>query len=159
MTLAALLDRLGHLLCPFSARHILRSCLGACKITYLLRALPSFAVESLASDVQLLLSVCLSIIGGARFPSQSGNLYQYPSASEALTTSTQCSSMAVRRFGLPGRQGFVQLQRLPNSAGPCRLHAHSSVVAHDMSLNCRSTAQPHLGCSSTVLASHRAGKV
>ena len=93
MTLAALLDRLGQLGCPFSAMHILRSCLGACKITYLLRALPFFAGASLASDVQMLLSVCLSVIVGCPLSSTQWQLASLPIRLGGLDIFDPCLSM------------------------------------------------------------------
>ena len=78
MSLTALLERLGQLGCHFSAMQILRSCLVACKITYLLRALPFFAGASLASDVQMLLYVCLSVIVGCPLSSTQWKLASLP---------------------------------------------------------------------------------
>ncbi len=46
------LERLKLLGCSFSAFHILRSCLSACKVTFLLRTLPLDLAERLAADAQ-----------------------------------------------------------------------------------------------------------
>jgi hypothetical protein len=46
------LDRLGLLGCSFSAFHILRACMSACKVTHLLRALPFDLGEDLARVTQ-----------------------------------------------------------------------------------------------------------
>ena len=46
------LQRLKHLGCSFSAFHILRSCLSACKVMFLLRTLPYDLAETLAEQAQ-----------------------------------------------------------------------------------------------------------
>ena len=46
------LQRLKHLGCSFSGFHILRSCLSACKVMFLLRTLPYDLAEALAEQAQ-----------------------------------------------------------------------------------------------------------
>jgi len=60
--LQACLERLRLLGCAFSAFHILRSCLSACKVTHLLRTLPFVLAQELAPEAQEKLRLALGSI-------------------------------------------------------------------------------------------------
>ena len=69
--LDACFQRLRMLSCAFSAFHILRSCLSACKVMFLLRTLPFEAAEALANEAQSRVALAFNqLLGVALDPPQ-----------------------------------------------------------------------------------------
>ena len=110
--------------------HILRSCLGACKITYLLRALPFFAGASLASDLQILLSVCLSVIVGCPLSSTQWQLASLPIRLGGLDIfDPVVNHDSAFVSGFLGAWDRCNLNGLPTQQVPLEVHVSGSEVA------------------------------
>ena len=141
--LQACLERLKLLGCAFSAFHILRSCLSACKVIHLLRTLPFFP-QKLAIEAQEKLRLALGDIPNvtldetqwslARLPVRRGGLGildPVTAAAPAHVAAFLSSAIGASSNDLPSckvPQSFFTALAIPAQSSPAHVNALRSLV-------------------------------